>query len=115
MIFTTGGYYVPVVTAGRFSDAPGSIYRSILSSCRYYLEDSDYRSILVDIGTIVHCGDFSTGFLDMWTPDPQTQETNRKTKGNCFQNKHFPFSKKYIVGISWQFFMQIYFFVQPIL
>ena len=51
---TTGGYYVPVVTTGRFSDAPGSIYRSILSSCRYYLEDFDYRSILVDSGTIVH-------------------------------------------------------------
>ena len=54
---TTGGYYVPVVTTGRFSDAPGSIYRSILSSCRYYLEDFDYRSILVDSGSIVHCAD----------------------------------------------------------
>ena len=28
-------------------------YRSILNSCSYYLEDFDYRSILVDSGTIV--------------------------------------------------------------
>ena len=28
-------------------------YRSILSSCSYYLEDFDYWSILVDSGTIV--------------------------------------------------------------
>ena len=54
---TTGGYYVPVVTTGRFSDAPGSIYRSILSSCRYYMEDFDYCSILVDSGSIVQCGE----------------------------------------------------------
>ena len=58
----------------------------------------------------LHCGNFSTGFLDMWTPNPQTQHTNRKTKRNCFQNKHFPFSKKYIVGISWQFFYADLFF-----
>ena len=58
----------------------------------------------------LHCGNFSTGFLDMWTPNPQTQHTNRKTKRNCFQNKHFPFSKKYIVGISWQFFYVDLFF-----
>ena len=53
---------------------------------------------------LFHC------FLDMWAPDPQTQQTNRKTKGNCFQNKHFPFSKKYIVGISWQFYYADLFF-----
>ena len=35
--------------------APGSCYRSILSSGSYYLEDFDYRSILVDSGIIVHC------------------------------------------------------------
>ena len=57
---TTGGYYVPVVTTGRFSDAPGSIYRSILSSCRYYLEDFDCRSILVDSGTIVQWSRMTT-------------------------------------------------------
>ena len=34
--------------------APCSNYRSILSSGSYYLEDFDYRSILVDSGIIVH-------------------------------------------------------------
>ena len=34
--------------------APCSNYRSILSSGSYYLEDFDYRSILVYSGTIVH-------------------------------------------------------------
>ena len=33
---TTGGYYVPVVTTGRFSDAPGSYYRSILFILQIY-------------------------------------------------------------------------------
>ena len=32
-----------------------SNYRSILSSCSYYPEDFNYRSILVDSGIIVHC------------------------------------------------------------
>ena len=50
-----GGYFVPVFAKGEFSDAPGSIYRSILSSCRYYMEDFDYRSILVNSGSIVQC------------------------------------------------------------
>ena len=35
-LLTTGGYYVPVVATGGFSDPPGSIYRSILSSCSFY-------------------------------------------------------------------------------
>ena len=34
-VVTTGAYYPPV--------------------CSYYLEDFDYRSILVDSGIIVHC------------------------------------------------------------
>ena len=34
--------------------APCSNYRSILSSGSYYLEDFDYRSILVNSGIIVH-------------------------------------------------------------
>ena len=34
-------------------DAPCRNYRSILSSCRYYMEDFDHRSILVDSGSIV--------------------------------------------------------------
>ena len=38
-----------------FSHAPCSNYRSIFSSGSYYLEDFDYRSILVDSGIIVHC------------------------------------------------------------
>ena len=46
---------VVVVEKGRFSDASCSNYRSILSSCRYYREDFDYRSILVDSGSIVQC------------------------------------------------------------
>ena len=54
LVVAIGGEFVPVVAKGEFSDAPGSIYRSILSSCRYYLEDFDYRSILVNSGTIVH-------------------------------------------------------------
>ena len=37
--------------------APCSNYRSILSSGSYYLEDFDYRSILVDSGIIVHWSD----------------------------------------------------------
>ena len=36
LVVDNGGYYVPVVATGGFSDAPGSIYRSILSSCSYY-------------------------------------------------------------------------------
>ena len=35
LVVDNGGYYVPVVATGGFSDAPGSIYRSILSSCSY--------------------------------------------------------------------------------
>ena len=35
-------------------DDPCSNYRSILSFCSYYMEDFDYRSILVDSGSIVH-------------------------------------------------------------
>ena len=34
-------------------DAPCSNYRNILSSCNYYMEDFDYRSILFDNGGIV--------------------------------------------------------------
>ena len=45
------------VAKGGFSDAPYSDYRSILSSCRYYMEDFDYWSILVDSGSIVQCGE----------------------------------------------------------
>ena len=44
-----------LVNKGGFSDAPCSNYRSILSSSSYYMEDFDYRSILVDSGTIVQC------------------------------------------------------------
>ena len=36
LVVDNGGYYVPVVATGGFSDAPGSIYRSILSSGSYY-------------------------------------------------------------------------------
>ena len=38
--------------------APCSNYRSILSSGSYYLEDFDYRSILVDSGIIVQWSGF---------------------------------------------------------
>ena len=38
--------------------APCSDYRSILSFGSYYLEDFDYRSILVDSGIIVHWSSF---------------------------------------------------------
>ena len=55
LVVAIGGEFVPVVAKGEFSDAPGSIYRSILSSCRYYMEDFDYRSILVNSGSIVQC------------------------------------------------------------
>ena len=47
------GQFVPVFAKGRFSHASCSNYRSILSSGSYYLEDFDYRSILVDSGIIV--------------------------------------------------------------
>ena len=50
-----GGQFVPLFAKWGFSHAPCSNYRSILSSCSYYLEDFDYRSILVDSGTIVQC------------------------------------------------------------
>ena len=36
-------------------DTPCSNYRSIVSSCSYYMGDFDYHSILVDSGSIVHC------------------------------------------------------------
>ena len=42
------------VAKGGFSDATCSNYRSILSSCSYYMEDFDYWSILFDDGDIVH-------------------------------------------------------------
>ena len=56
-VFANGGYFVPVVNKGGFSDAPSSNYRSMLSSCSYYMEDFDYRSILFDNGDIVQCID----------------------------------------------------------
>ena len=54
LVVAIGGQFVPVFAKGGFSHAPCSNYRSILSSGSYYLEDFDYRSILVDSGTIVH-------------------------------------------------------------
>ena len=50
-----GGYFVPVVDKGGFSDAPCNYYRGILSCCSYYMEDFYYRNILFDNGDIVHC------------------------------------------------------------
>ena len=58
LVVAIGGEFVPVVAKGEFSDAPGSIYRSIISSCRCYMEGFDYWSILVDSGSIVQ-----------WLPD----------------------------------------------
>ena len=52
-VFAYGGLFVPVVHKGGISDVPCSNYRSILSFCRYYMEDFDYQSILVDSGSIV--------------------------------------------------------------
>ena len=34
-----GGWFVPVIAKGGFLDAPCRNYRSILSSCSYYMED----------------------------------------------------------------------------
>ena len=55
LVVTIGGQFDPVVAKGGFSDAPCSNYRNILFSCSYYMEDFDYRGILVDSGTIVQC------------------------------------------------------------
>ena len=44
----------PVVNKGGFSDNTCSNYRSMLSSCIYYMEDFYYRSILFDNGDNVH-------------------------------------------------------------
>ena len=41
-----------VVAKGGSSDAPCSNYRSILSSCSYYIRDFDYRGILFDNGDV---------------------------------------------------------------
>ena len=54
LVVAIGGQFFPVFAKGGFSHAPCSNYRSILSSSSYYLEDFDYRSILVDSGIIVH-------------------------------------------------------------
>ena len=53
LVVAIGGHFVPVFAKGGFSHAPCSNYRSILSSGSYYLEDFDYRSILVNSGIIV--------------------------------------------------------------
>ena len=37
LVAANGGHYVPVLASGGFSGAPGSIYRSMLSSCRQLL------------------------------------------------------------------------------
>ena len=55
LVVAIGGQFVPVFAKGGFSHAPCSNYRSILSSGSYYMEDFDYRSILVDSGIIVQC------------------------------------------------------------
>ena len=52
--FISQGIRIHDAAKGGFSHAPCSNYRSILSSGSYYLEDFDYRSILVDSGIIVH-------------------------------------------------------------
>ena len=54
LVVAIGGKFVPVVDKGGFLDAPCSNYRSILPSFSYYMEDFDYRRILVDSRTIVH-------------------------------------------------------------
>ena len=53
LVVAIGGSFVPVVAKGGFLDAPCSNYRSILSSCSYYMEDFYYRNILFDNGDVV--------------------------------------------------------------
>ena len=67
--FANGGWFVPVVDKGGFFDAPRSNYRSILSSCRYCMEDFDHRNILVDSGSIVHWSDLKCHMSNFQIPN----------------------------------------------
>ena len=57
LVVDNGGYYVPVVATGGFSDAPGSIYRSILSSCSYYWKIFTTGAYYLTTGTLWHWRD----------------------------------------------------------
>ena len=96
LFFFTRGQFVPVFAKWGFSHAPCSNYRSILSSCSYYLEDFDYRSILVDSGTIVHWEIYFSAVI-AFQPQVPNGETLFQRQRRILPNRSAP-----TLGWTWQ-------------